>query len=90
MSERHPHNYLRKDQALADLRSPLRCRHRRQSTLLAFLLYLRKSGEKAGRIAERVATQIKTLEVKDAQLKAATAAPRTAGGAAERMRDGTF
>ena len=59
-------------------------------TLLAFLLYLRKSGEKAGRIAERVATQIKTLEVKDAQLKAATAAPRTAGGAAERMRDGTF
>ena len=58
--------------------------------LLAFLLYLRKSGEKAGRIAERVATQIKTLEVKDAQLKAATAAPRTAGGAAERMRDGTF
>ena len=58
--------------------------------LLAFLLYLRKSGEKAGRIAERVATQIKTLEVKDAQLKEATAAPRTAGGAAERMRDGTF
>ena len=58
--------------------------------LLAFLLYLRKSGEKAGRIAERVATQIKTLEVKDAQLKAATAAPRTAGGAAELMRDGTF
>src|SRR3546814_5557345 len=41
-----------------------------------FLLFWRRGGEKAGRMAERVENIIKALEVKDAQQKAAMAAPR--------------
>ena len=59
-------------------------------SIVLFLLYLRKSGERAGRAAERVAAQVKLLEVKDAQLQAAAAAPRDPAGVARRMRDSTF
>jgi hypothetical protein len=59
-------------------------------TVVLFLLYLRKSGEKAGRMAERVATQVKTLETKDAQLKAAAAAPRGTPAVVDSLRDGRF
>jgi hypothetical protein len=59
-------------------------------SVVLFLLYLRKSGERAGRAAERVATQIKVLEVKDAQLKAGAAAPRDAAGVVDRMRNAGF
>lgn len=44
----------------------------------------------AGRQAERIDRAMQTLKVKDAQLKAAAAAPRDAAGVAGRMRDGSF
>lgn len=46
--------------------------------------------KEAGRQAERIDRALVNLKVKDAQLKAAVAAPRDASGAARRMRDGTF
>lgn len=59
-------------------------------TIALFLVYLRRSGEKAGRLAERVAVQVKTLEVRDAQLKAAANAPRGVDAVIGSLRDGTF
>lgn len=55
----------------------------------AVLLILARTKE-AGRQAERIDAAMQTLKVKDAQLKAAAAAPRDPAGAARRMRDGTF
>lgn len=44
----------------------------------------------AGRQAERIDRALQTLKVKDAQLRAAAAAPRDPRGAAARMRDGSY
>lgn len=44
----------------------------------------------AGRNAERVDQLKKTLEIKDAQLRATLAAPRNRGELVDRLRDGKF
>lgn len=44
----------------------------------------------AGKTAERVDIMKKTLEVKDAQLHAAAAAPHTRGDLVDRLRAGKF
>jgi predicted exporter len=44
----------------------------------------------AGRSAERVDQLKKTLEIKDAQLRATLDAPRTRGELVDRLRDGKF
>jgi hypothetical protein len=58
--------------------------------VLLFLLALRHSGERAGRIAER----LETMEIRhDAQrrmLEAAARRPRSRDDLAERLRDGRF
>ena len=55
-------------------------------SVMAVLLGARQ----AGRNAERVDQLKKTLEVKDAQLRATLDAPRNRGELARRLRDGKF
>ncbi|WBQ09870.1 hypothetical protein L2D01_13415 [Hyphomonadaceae bacterium ML37] len=59
-------------------------------TILLFLLALRRSGERAGRIAERLETMEKTHDVQRQMLDAATRRPRDRDELAERLRDGEF
>jgi hypothetical protein len=58
--------------------------------VLLFLLALRRSGERAGRIAERLETTEKANDVQRRMLEAAARRPRDRDELAERLRDGRF
>lgn len=59
-------------------------------TVLLFLLSLRRSGERAGRLAERIETTEKANDVQRRMLEAAARRPRDRDDLAERLRDGRF
>lgn len=58
--------------------------------VLLFLLSLRRSGERAGRLAERLETAEKSYDTQRRMLEAAARRPRTRDDLAERLRDGQF
>ena len=58
--------------------------------VLLFLLALRRSGERTGRLAERLETTEKTNDVQRRMLEAAARRPRDRDELAERLRDGGF
>jgi hypothetical protein len=58
--------------------------------VLLFLLALRRSGERAGRLAERFETTEKTNDVQRQMLEAAARRPRDRVELVERLRDGRF
>jgi hypothetical protein len=58
--------------------------------ILLFLLALRRSGERAGRLAERLETMEKAHDVQRRMLEAAARRPRDRNELAERLRDGKF
>ena len=58
--------------------------------VLLFLLALRRSGERAGRLAERLETSEKTNDVQRQMLDAAARRPRDRNDLADRLRDGRF
>lgn len=58
--------------------------------VLLFLLLLRRSGERAGRLAERLETTEKANDVQRRMLEAAARRPRSRDDLAERLRDGRF
>jgi hypothetical protein len=58
--------------------------------ILLFLLALRRSGERAGRLAERLETTEKANETQRRMLDAAARRPRDRDELAERLRDGRF
>lgn len=55
-----------------------------------FLLTLRRSGERAGRVAERLETSETTNDVQRQMLDAAARRPRDRNDLADRLRDGRF
>jgi hypothetical protein len=58
--------------------------------ILLFLLALRRSGERAGRLAERLQAMEKTHDAHRRMLGAAARRPRSRDDLAERMRGGRF
>ncbi|MCA1300808.1 hypothetical protein [Stappia indica] len=58
--------------------------------VLLFLLSLRRFGERAGRLAERLETMEKVNDVQRRMLEAAARRPRDRNELAERLRDGSF
>ncbi|UWL62480.1 hypothetical protein NIK97_13135 [Brucella pseudintermedia] len=58
--------------------------------VLLFLLALRRSGERAGRVAERLETVERTHDVQRRMLEAAARRPRDRDDLADRLRDGRF
>lgn len=58
--------------------------------LAVLLLALRRSGERAGRLAERLETTEKVNDVHRQMLHAAARRPRDRDELAERLRDGRF
>jgi hypothetical protein len=58
--------------------------------ILLFLLALRRSGERAGRLAERLDTREKANEVQRRMLEAAARRPRNRDELVNRLRDGRF
>jgi hypothetical protein len=71
------------------MRSPLRCGAIALAVLL-FLLSLRRSGARAGRLAERLETTEKINDIQRRMLEAAARRPRDHHELAERLRDGSF
>ncbi|WP_428545930.1 hypothetical protein [Profundibacter sp.] len=59
-------------------------------TISLFLLSLRRSGERAGRLAEQIENTEKANEIQRQMLEAAARRPRNRGELAERLRDGKF
>lgn len=59
-------------------------------TVLLFLLSIRRAGERAGRLAERLETTEKANDVQRRMLDAAARRPRDRGEFADRLRDGRF
>ena len=59
-------------------------------TIALFLLNLRRAGERAGRLAERLSTSERTHEVQRKMLDAASRRPADRDALAQRMRDGRF
>ena len=59
-------------------------------TVLLFLLSQRRSGERAGRLAERLENREKANELQRRMLEAAVHRPRNRGELAQRLRDGKF
>ena len=57
-------------------------------TIVLFLLNLRRGGERAGRLAERISTSEKTYEIQRQMLEAASRRPAERDALAQRMRDG--
>ena len=55
-----------------------------------FLLNLRRAGERAGRLAERLSTSEKTHEIHRQMLDAASRRPADRDALAQRMHDGRF
>lgn len=58
--------------------------------VLLFLLSLRRFGERAGRLAERLETTEKANGVHRRMLEAAARRPRDRNELAQRLRDGSF
>lgn len=58
--------------------------------ILLFLLALRRSGERAGRLAERLEAREKADEVQRRMLEAAARRPRDRGQLVDRLREGGF
>lgn len=58
--------------------------------VLLFLLSLRRSGERTGRLAERLEATEKANDVQRRMLEAAARRPRDRNELAERLRDGRF
>ena len=58
--------------------------------VLLFLLSLRRYGERAGRLAERLETTEKANDVQRQMLEAAARRPRDRNELAQRLRDGSF
>lgn len=58
--------------------------------VLLFLLTLRRSGERAGRIAERLETMEKANEIQRRMLEAVACRPRNRDELVDRLRDGGF
>ncbi|MGM0583277.1 MAG: hypothetical protein ACQEUZ_01305 [Pseudomonadota bacterium] len=58
--------------------------------VLLFLLAVRRAGERAGRLAERLEQLERNDVVRKRMLEAATRRPRDRGELARRMRDGWF
>ena len=59
-------------------------------TIALFLLNLRRAGERAGRLAERLSTSEKTNETQRQMLDAASRRPADRDALAQRMRNGRF
>ena len=59
-------------------------------TIALFLLNLRRAGERAGRLVERLSTSEKTHETQRQMLDAASRRPADRDALAQRMRDGRF
>jgi hypothetical protein len=59
-------------------------------TIALFLMNLRRAGERAGRLAERLSRSEKTHEVQRQMLDAASRRPADRDALAQRMRDGRF
>ncbi|WP_210880067.1 hypothetical protein [Roseovarius autotrophicus] len=59
-------------------------------TTVLFLLNLRRAGERAGRLAERLSTSEKTHDIQRQMLDAASRRPADRSDLAQRMRDGRF
>lgn len=55
-----------------------------------FILNFRRSGERAGRLAERLETMEKTNDAQRRMLEAAARRPRSRDDPAERLRDVSF
>ena len=60
------------------------------TTIALFLLNLRRAGERAGRLAERLQTSEKTHDVQRQMLDAASRRPNGRDDLLERLRDGGF
>ncbi|MBC7139473.1 MAG: hypothetical protein H5U17_12210 [Defluviimonas sp.] len=58
--------------------------------ILLFLLALRRSGERAGRLAEQLETTERSHDAQRRMLDAAARRPRSRDDLAERLRDGRF
>ena len=58
--------------------------------ILLFLLTLRRSGERVGRIAERLETTEKANDIQRQMLEAAARRPRNRDELVDRLRDGRF
>ena len=58
--------------------------------VLLFLLSLRRSGERVGRLAEHLETTEKANDVQRRMLEAAARRPRDRDELADRLRDGRF
>ena len=59
-------------------------------TIALFLLNLRRSGERAGRLAEHLSTTERTHEIQRQMLDAASRRPADRDALADRLRDGRF
>lgn len=59
-------------------------------SIALFLLNLRRAGERAGRLAERLSTSERTHEIQRQMLDAASRRPADRDALAQRMRDGQF
>jgi heme A synthase len=59
-------------------------------TIALFLLNLRRAGERAGRLAERLSTSERTHEIQRQMLDAASRRPADRNALSQRMRDGRF
>jgi len=71
------------------MRTALRCGAIALAVLL-FLLALRRSGERAGRLAERLETTEKANDVQRRMLEAAARRPHDRDALADRLRGGRF
>ena len=59
-------------------------------SIALFLLSIRRAGERAGRLAERIETMEKYNDVQRQMLDAAARRPRNRDELADRLRDGRF
>ena len=59
-------------------------------TIVLFLLNLRRAGESAGRLGERLQASERTHEIQRQMLDAATRRPADRDALADRLRDGRF
>jgi hypothetical protein len=59
-------------------------------TIVLFLLNLRRAGERAGRLAERLSTSERTHDIQRQMLESAARRPPDPDALAQRLRDGRF
>ncbi|MBS3980171.1 MAG: hypothetical protein KGZ77_10335 [Rhodobacteraceae bacterium] len=59
-------------------------------TIALFLMNLRRAGERAGRLAERLSTSERTHEIQRQMLDAASRRPADRDALADKLRDGRF